>query len=70
MLIKIVGNITLLIFVARCNSTAAPEKVEVFVDDKPVYVEPGTTMLQVRLVPDNGMVLNLKFQWSELTLIH
>lgn len=31
---------------ARCNSTAAPEQVEVFVDDKPVYVEPGTTILQ------------------------
>lgn len=23
-----------------------PEKVEVFIDDKPVYVEPGTTVLQ------------------------
>ena len=33
--------------VARCNTTAAPEKIEVFVDDKPVYVEPGTTILQV-----------------------
>lgn len=31
---------------ARCNSTAAPEQVELFVDDKPVYVEPGTTILQ------------------------
>lgn len=31
---------------ARLNSTAAPEKVEVFVDDKPVLVEPGTTLLQ------------------------
>lgn len=24
-----------------------PEKVEVFIDDKPVYVLPGTTVLQV-----------------------
>lgn len=32
--------------VARCSSTAVPEKVEVFVDDKPVMVEPGTTLLQ------------------------
>ncbi|XP_060562587.1 NADH-ubiquinone oxidoreductase 75 kDa subunit, mitochondrial-like [Ruditapes philippinarum] len=31
---------------ARCNSTAPPEKVEVFVDDKPVLVEPGSTLLQ------------------------
>lgn len=23
-----------------------PEKIEVFIDDKPVYVEPGTTVLQ------------------------
>lgn len=26
----------------------APEKIEVFVDDVPVMVEPGTTVLQVR----------------------
>lgn len=25
----------------------APEKIEVFVDDIPVHVEPGTTILQV-----------------------
>ncbi|KAL4222175.1 NADH dehydrogenase Fe-S protein subunit 1 ndufs1 [Mactra antiquata] len=31
---------------ARCNSSAPPEKLEVFVDDKPVLVEPGTTILQ------------------------
>ncbi|XP_071803111.1 NADH-ubiquinone oxidoreductase 75 kDa subunit, mitochondrial-like [Asterias amurensis] len=30
----------------RLNSTAAPEKVEVFVDDKSVLVDPGTTVLQ------------------------
>lgn len=26
---------------------ADPEKVEVFINDKPVYVAPGTTVLQV-----------------------
>jgi len=32
---------------ARCNSSVVPtEKIEVFVDDKPVQVEPGTTILQ------------------------
>lgn len=25
----------------------APEKIEVFIDDKPVLVDPGTTILQV-----------------------
>lgn len=30
----------------RCTATSAPEKIEVFVDDKPVLVEPGTTVLQ------------------------
>ena len=34
-------------FLARSQSTtAAPEKIEVFVDDKPVMVEPGITVLQ------------------------
>lgn len=32
---------------ARCNSTGAPEKIEVFIDDQPVLVDPGTTVLQV-----------------------
>lgn len=32
---------------ARANSTGAPEKIEVFVDDQPVLVDPGTTVLQV-----------------------
>lgn len=34
---------------ARANSgtSPAPEKIEVFVDDQPVYVDPGTTVLQV-----------------------
>ncbi|PIK41596.1 putative NADH-ubiquinone oxidoreductase 75 kDa subunit, mitochondrial isoform X2 [Apostichopus japonicus] len=33
---------------ARANSgtSPAPEKIEVFVDDQPVYVDPGTTVLQ------------------------
>ncbi len=31
----------------RSNSTGAPEKVEVFVDDQKVLVDPGTTVLQV-----------------------
>lgn len=33
----------------RCLSTTPMqlEKIEVFVDDKPVLVEPGTTVLQV-----------------------
>ncbi|XP_046350051.1 NADH-ubiquinone oxidoreductase 75 kDa subunit, mitochondrial-like [Haliotis rufescens] len=30
----------------RANSTGAPEKIEVFVDDKSVLVEPGITVLQ------------------------
>ncbi|KAJ9584415.1 hypothetical protein L9F63_021235, partial [Diploptera punctata] len=30
----------------RGTATKAPEKIEVFVDDKPVLVEPGTTVLQ------------------------
>lgn len=25
----------------------APEKIEIFIDDKPVMVDPGTTILQV-----------------------
>lgn len=35
-------------FGARANSgtSPAPEKIEVFVDDQPVYVDPGTTVLQ------------------------
>ena len=32
---------------ARGNTTAAPEKVEVFVDGQKVLVDPGTTVLQV-----------------------
>lgn len=33
---------------AQSNAPAkAPEKIEVFIDDKPVMVLPGTTVLQV-----------------------
>ena len=41
-------------YVAMCKQSTAvqpkkePEKVEVFVDGKPVQVEPNTTVLQVR----------------------
>ncbi|XP_076361092.1 NADH dehydrogenase (ubiquinone) 75 kDa subunit [Tachypleus tridentatus] len=37
---------------ARCTSTGQqqPEKIEVFIDDKPVLVEPGTTVLQAAAV--------------------
>lgn len=31
---------------SRCNSTQQPQKIEVFIDDKMVMVEPGTTVLQ------------------------
>jgi len=32
---------------SRGTATKAPEKVEVFIDDKRVLVDPGTTVLQV-----------------------
>lgn len=32
---------------AQTPAAKAPEKIEVFVDDIPVHVEPGTTILQV-----------------------
>lgn len=37
-----------LFFLTRNQSDQAkkPEKIEVFIDDNPVYVEPGTTVLQ------------------------
>lgn len=34
---------------AATTPAKAPEKIEVFVDDVPVMVEPGTTVLQVRI---------------------
>lgn len=33
----------------RPNSNAPPSKLEVFIDDKKVLVDPGTTVLQVNL---------------------
>lgn len=33
--------------VAARHQSSAPEKIEVFIDDQPVMVEPGTTVLQV-----------------------
>lgn len=45
------GTNRCLYLTARTSSTAtpakAPEKIEVFVDDKSVMVDPGTTVLQV-----------------------
>lgn len=35
------------VYSARGTATNAPEKVEVFIDDKRVLVDPGTTVLQV-----------------------
>lgn len=45
-----------LMLAVRASSTAAtpakaPEKIEVFVDDQSVMVEPGTTVLQVCIQP-------------------
>ena len=34
----------------RGTATKAPEKVEVFIDDKRVLVDPGTTVLQVGFI--------------------
>lgn len=34
------------------NVAKAPEKIEVFVDGKSVFVDPGTTVLQVLELPD------------------
>lgn len=33
---------------SRPNSNAPPSKLEVFIDDKKVLVDPGTTVLQVK----------------------
>lgn len=40
------------VLAARLQSNApakAPEKIEVFIDDQPVMVAPGTTVLQVNI---------------------
>lgn len=39
--------ITISIRATASTPAKAPEKIEVFVDDKSVWVEPGTTVLQV-----------------------
>lgn len=45
-----------MVFAVRASSSTAtpakaPEKIEVFVDDQSVFVEPGTTVLQVSCNP-------------------
>lgn len=40
--------------------TTAPEKFEVFIDDKSVMVEPGTTVLQVGIQNIEHLILNLE----------
>ena len=45
-----VYNILFCVITARCYSTEGPELIEVFVDDKPVMVDPGCTVLQVNVV--------------------
>lgn len=42
------GRCVMLVRTASGAAAKAPEKIEVFVDDKSVWVEPGTTVLQVR----------------------
>lgn len=42
------GRAGLWVGAARAQSSA-PEKIEVFIDDQPVMVAPGTTVLQVGL---------------------
>lgn len=40
-----------LVLAVRTTATTpakAPEKIEVFVDDQSIFVEPGTTVLQVK----------------------
>lgn len=49
-------------FIVNVRATAttpakAPEKIEVFVDDQSVWVEPGTTVLQVEIKFENHQCL-------------
>lgn len=49
-----------LILAVRTTATTpakAPEKIEVFVDDKSVLVEPGTTVLQVKSISSFQILL-------------
>lgn len=45
------GKVPIKVIIRATASTPvkAPEKIEVFVDDKSVWVEPGTTVLQVNM---------------------
>lgn len=47
---------------ARGTATKAPEKIEVFVDDKPVMVDPGTTVLQVISGEDGKLIEQTLFE--------
>lgn len=42
------GRLVLGIRASSTTPAKAPEKIEVFVDDQSVLVEPGTTVLQVK----------------------
>jgi len=37
-------------FRLNSNAPAPPSKLEVFIDDKKVLVDPGTTVLQVKII--------------------
>ena len=50
--------------VVRCLSGAAPEKIEVFIDDKKVMVDPGTTVLQVSLLNPYTYRFFPKLHWK------
>lgn len=57
--------------VAARHQSSAPEKIEVFIDDQPVMVEPGTTVLQVgvgTVVIDSCLYLRV-VQYSTLLLV-
>lgn len=44
---------------AAATPAKAPEKIEVFVDDQSVMVEPGTTVLQVCIHPSQYATKNM-----------
>lgn len=43
-------NIAVITRTASDQATKKPDKIEVFIDDIPVKVEPGTTVLQVNIL--------------------
>lgn len=48
---RVVTNLAIRTSASAASTPAkAPEKIEVFVDDIPVMVAPGTTVLQVKLI--------------------